>query len=199
MAFRTDMYLAMGFPDTGATPGHLGSPGCSSITLTGAVSGAWECPSNPEFSVIYSCYQDQILSSYMYLANGWGTTTGSPEKDSAIRPVKLGYFDPQRPGGSLPLFGDKVEWDQNTAGDINSGTWTLNHDGYTLIQNVNTGDTLSKNIILNGANQAFTDGHAQWVDGKDIQSSGTLGSQPGSNASMRHTPGNTFYSAWWWY
>ena len=99
-----------------------------------------------------------------------------------------------------------MEWDQNTAGDTSSGTWILNHDGYTLIQNVNTGDTLSKNIILNGANQAFTDGHAEWVDGKDIQPAsgtlpaGTLGSQPGSNASMRHTPGNpTFYSAWWWY
>ena len=101
-SFRPDMYLAMGFPDTGATPGHLGDPGCSNVALTGAVSGAWQCPSNPLFSVIYPGYQDQILSSYMYLANGWGTTTGSPEKDPSIRPVRLGYFDQRRPGGSLP-------------------------------------------------------------------------------------------------
>lgn len=187
-AFREDMFVALGFTDPGNT---TGSPK--------AISEAWECPGNPYFNTRSNFVNlDVVCTSYMYFGNGWGANKpaySSIEIDRTQRPTDIGTGGQATNGDSLALFGDMVQY--ATADPFRTG-WLVNHD---FVE-----DTAGFHV--KGANQAFTDGHGEWVTAPyqnptrnplnnntnhlPSQGSGT------GNWSGQHAP-NQSWGMWWWY
>ena len=186
-AFRRDMYIALGFTDPGNT---TGSPA--------AIGEAWQCPSNPYFNTRNNFVNvDVVCTSYMYFGNGWGANKpaySSIEIDRTQRPTDIGLGG-RNTNGALALFGDLVQY--ATADPFRNG-WLVNHDFY---QN-------STGFHVTGANQSFTDGHAEWVTdpyqaatrdplNNNANHLPSQGSGTG-NWSGQHAP-NQQWGMWWWY
>jgi prepilin-type N-terminal cleavage/methylation domain-containing protein len=194
--FRRDMYLALGYKEPSNIPAGT-NYGFNQYPPLLQANPVWECPSRPLFYTGNTDYADAIGTSYMYLANGWGTRcpTTSPETSHFAspayeeRPTGLGQGALGGPNGArnlLPLIMDKVMWDQDSV-NLNSGTFTINHPRKFFN---------SAQASIAGANEAFTDGHADWVT---TGFPAVLVGQPGNNASTRLGPGNHFFQCWWWY
>ena len=167
-AFRTDMYIQMGFPDP-STP--YASPDT-------AMARIWQCPSAPQFvwtdSRIYWGYtgwvSTSVFTSYLYTGAGFSTPNQSIERNPARRPHHLR-------GAVEPLFADIVEY-----GDPNSGQagWYINHPAR---------DSAS---VPAGGNEAYTDGHAEWITYPMPLIYG-----PGGNSNVIHTNFTPWYYSWW--
>ena len=102
-----------------------------------------------------------------------------------MRPHRLGDSDAAHPG-SLPLFGDIVQFDPNPANSVTTGTWYVNHDWYK--------DAAGMHVA--GANQSFTDGHGEWIDSPTAYPDPLL---PNNNSDLSHVSGGNYWGCWWWY
>ncbi len=200
--FRRDMFLAMDFPEpTTVSAGTLYGYNVTPPLVT--PSQVWECPSNPVFTALNTSYGDAIQSSYMYLANGWGNNhpTTSPERCSSQgvypvsqqwneRPVDTGTGALGGRNGArdpLPLFADRVEWDQASG---SNGTFIINH-AWTWMS--------TYQATIAGANIVYADGHGEWATTATTDFPAVLTGQPGNNSSVRMQSGSQFYVCWWWY
>jgi prepilin-type N-terminal cleavage/methylation domain-containing protein len=192
--FRVDMYVLMKTGPRNFTP--------TPANMNSYYDKVWTCPSQPSrWSVANAttgvvAWPATIRSSYMYLGNGyyWSGTKpivfNSFQKDASRRPHKIG-----KKGAVRTLFADEVSSSNQTSiFGIPIGFLTAPQVAGLRINHTDR-RTITK---VAGANQAFTDGHAEWV--RDYP---TL-LQPGSNA-----PGNpnlTFSSggatasvvSYWW-
>jgi len=194
--FRRDMYLALGFKEPSIVPAGT-KYGFNQYPALMQANRVWQCPSNPIFYTGNTDYADAIGSSYMYLANGWGTKcpTTSPEACQfaspryEARPTGLGQGAVGGPKGArnlLPLIMDKVMWDQDLV-NLNTGTFTINH--YVRLLS-------TSQAKIAGANEAFSDGHAEWVT---TGFPAILEGMPTNNSSTRLANSNKFFQCWWWY
>lgn len=165
--FRADMFTALRF----------GKPAEENRT--------WQCPSRPVYR-----YQDlstspdpvpypysYIQCSYMYLGNGYRKpTANSFELDYTRRPQRLGHRGPP-----APIFADIVQYHNPTVG---GNGYSFNHTNR------------NSPIRPSGANEAFTDGHAEWVTAfPDVLKPGPL---PFGNANATHVNATQYFVAWWW-
>ncbi len=167
-AFRTDMYLEMGFPD----------PSTPYSSSDEALNRIWQCPSNPQFgwtdSRIFWGYtgwvSTSVFTSYLYLGAGMTAANQSIEKDPSRRPHSLNDT-------AEPLFADIVEY-----GDPNAGQagWQINH----LARDSRT--------IPAGGNESFSDGHGEWITYPSPLQFG-----PGGNSDIIHTNYTPWYYSWW--
>jgi prepilin-type N-terminal cleavage/methylation domain-containing protein len=203
----------------------FGNPLTAAQGNTGTVSPfskAWQCPSNPDLPSMSAIaflqrsgadnWFDQtgvLQCSYIYLAGPpfqFGTTydtfisgiTTYPEPDPhphvprITLPTRLGQS-----GGPFPLFADRVEWDCTNSGaqywpnfSLNAG-WVSNH-GYSPYS--------SYYVKVAGLNEAFTDGHGEWVTTSlpNILIPGWSYYLPGANSSLTEVAFPQYDRCYWW-
>jgi prepilin-type N-terminal cleavage/methylation domain-containing protein len=146
-----------------------------------------QCPSNPYWlSNFGGSYTSCFRSSYCYFGNYSGTPAASYEKDWRRRPQRMGRtaqgVDPVR----MAIWGDRIEYHDPTK-PTGIG-WYVNHgrrNGPVI------GGTAT--LTIEGANEAFLDGHAEWLWFADPLVPGW-----GGNADVLHVNSSNYWACWWW-
>lgn len=217
--FRRDMYVLMGFTDP--EPSSIAySDGSTASPATLVVSDVWQCPSNPIFSTTTAFHNSKmwwarnVSNSYAYYGRGWmcqdanvqhgvggarnwvahsgaGFFSHSAQTDLLMQPAKITDANPTV-GGALPLFGDNIEYDPAGGSNNNSGNWIINHK-FSQVPGTNT-------MLVEGLNEAYTDGHAEWVTSASAVPQPLIpGTHGAGNCSMSNDSSTTYQRCWWWY
>lgn len=192
--FRVDMYVLMKTGPRNFTP--------SPANQNSYYDKVWTCPSQPSrWSVSAAttgttAWPATIRTSYMYLGNGFywaGTkkvTFNSFQKDPNRRPHRMGVKGP-----ALPLFSDEISSSNQTSiFGIPIGFLTAPQVAGLRINHT---DRRTPTRVA-GANQSFTDGHAEWVKG--FPSLLVPGSNSPGNPNLTFSTGSAIASvvSYWW-
>jgi prepilin-type N-terminal cleavage/methylation domain-containing protein len=158
---------------------------------------AWLCPTNPlavvdtssQHGSMYDFGIPNKLTSYMYLANGYGTSNNSLELDPERRPKTLEDKKPTE----RALFSDTQFWEVSLS--------SLPVVTYPGLESMRYGFLINHRRPIDapdrteGANEVFVDGHGQWTNSFGEQLLPGLPAT-GGNGSLVHNPG--YLSTWWW-
>jgi prepilin-type N-terminal cleavage/methylation domain-containing protein len=192
--FRVDMYVLMKTGPRGFTP--------TPANQTQYYDKVWTCPSQPSrWSVTNAttgavAWPAVIRTSYLYLGNGfyWSgskkITFNSYQKDASRRPHKIGLK-----GQVKPLFSDEVSSSNQTS--IFGIPISLLTAPQLAGLRINHSERRTPTKVA-GANQSFTDGHAEWV--RDYPATLMPGSNAPGNPNLTFSTGGPTASivSYWW-
>jgi prepilin-type N-terminal cleavage/methylation domain-containing protein len=194
--FRIDMYVAM---KTG--PRNLTPTTANQKTYYDKI---WTCPSQDSrwsvtnaATILLTTWPATIRTSYMYLGAGlyWNGTKvykfNSFQKDPSRRPHRVGV----RGAALLPLFADEVSSSNQTS--IFGFPIGLLTAPQVAGLRINHTDRRTPTKVA-GSNEAFTDGHAEWIRG--FPTTLVPGSNAPGNPNLTYSTGNATNSvvSYWW-
>ena len=157
--FRWDMYIACFHPDT---------PPVNPFASSYEVEKIWQCPSNqiltkPIWSTITGIQSNLVVdgpepdfmlhSSYVYLGNAYYpmVPTGKMYQSQVRDPSRWPHKTWEGATDAKPLLADQVVY--NSVDAVNK--FYVNH--------ISAAGTSASNIYIKGFNEAFADGHVEWI------------------------------------